>query len=123
MQPVVDEFENVNPGICVDYREFQSVELHRRFLENSTMPDVVISSAMDLQFGLVNRGVAQRVDVPSSAHDWGAWRSELFRFTFEPTVLAFATSTFDAADLPHTHRDLATFLRERQVDLDGRIGT
>ena len=123
MQPVVDEFENVNPGISVDYREFQTVELHRRFLENSTMPDVVISSAMDLQFDLVNRGLAQRVDVPSSAPDWGAWRSELFGFTFEPAVLVFATSTFDAADLPHTHRDLATFLRERQVDLDGRIGT
>lgn len=123
MQPIIDDFENANPGTRVEYREFETKALHRRFLQDPSIPDVVISSAMDLQFDLVNRGLAQPVKVPSIDRSWATWRSELFGFTFEPAALAYATSAFDASDLPNTHRGLATFLRERQTELAGRTGT
>lgn len=123
MQPVIDGFEKANPTIEIEYREFLTVELHDTFLKDSTAADVVISSAMDLQFDLVNRGLAQPVYTAEPLPDWAVWRSELFGFTFEPAVFAYSTERYDVNELPSTHRDLATFLREKQTELKGRVGT
>lgn len=125
MQPVIAEFEILYPDIVVDYREFQTVELHESVLHSQSgdAADVVISSAMDLQFDLVNRGLAHRIDVLTPSPEWGSWRSELFSFTFEPAVLIYAKSKFSSNELPRTHRQLASFFREREKDLEGRVGT
>lgn len=63
MAPVIAEFEARNPGVTVVYEEFQTVALHEAMLAGAA-PDVVISSAMDLQVDLVNRGIARRLDMP-----------------------------------------------------------
>jgi two-component system, OmpR family, sensor histidine kinase TctE len=125
MLPVIKEFEQSNPTIVVDYREFQTVELHNSILLSrpDNAPDVVISSAMDLQFDLVNRGLAHTIDIVTPLPEWGSWRSELFSFTFEPAVLIFSRDRFALDDLPRTHRELASFLREREHELEGRVGT
>lgn len=127
MQPLLDAFEAHVAGVEVDYAEFQTVGLYQNILnaESSAMPDIVISSAMDLQVDLVNRGLAQRIypslDLPPP--DWASWRSELFGFTFEPAAIVYDRRQIAEAELPASHRDLSIFVRENEDRLRGRIGS
>jgi len=127
MQPLVDAFEARNPGIDVDYVEFDTVPLYRSLLDsdNPARPDVVISSAMDLQVDLVNRGLARRISLPAgdAPPGWATWRSELFGFTFEPAVVVYDRRAIAESELPASHRELATFVRENEERLRGRIGS
>ncbi|MDP5085512.1 MAG: extracellular solute-binding protein [Yoonia sp.] len=123
MAPVIAEFEALNPSIKIVYEEYQTVSLHEAMLAGAT-PDVVISSAMDLQVDLVNRGIARRLDIAESADlpDWATWRSELFGFTFEPAVIVYNRAAFDTGRLPKEHRELANFIRDNETVLSQRIG-
>ncbi|MCA0964647.1 extracellular solute-binding protein [Salipiger bermudensis] len=127
MQPLIDAFIATTPGATVEYVEFQTIDLYERILDSTPeeMPDVVISSAMDLQVDLVNRGLAQRVFLPADAMppEWGTWRSELFGFTFEPAAVVYDRRAISASELPANHRDLATFVRANESRLRGRIGS
>jgi two-component system sensor histidine kinase TctE len=123
MAPVITAFEALNPGVTIVYKEFQTVALHEAMMAGAT-PDVVISSAMDLQVDLVNRGIARRLDIAEAAAlpDWATWRSELFGFTFEPAVIAYNAASFAPEDLPTEHRELANFIRDNASTLSQRIG-
>ncbi len=126
MQPLIEAFETRNPGVRVEYVEFQTVPLYRSMLSlaESGQPDVVISSAMDLQVDLVNRGLARRISLAPeiTPPTWATWRSELFGFTFEPVVMIYDNRTISSDELPTSHRDLATFVRENEDRFRGRIG-
>ena len=124
MRTVVSRFETVHPGIGVEYVEFQTKDLHAAVIAGGRdAPDVVISSAMDLQFDLVNRGLARPVAVSHAVPEWASWRSELFGFTHEPAVMIYARERLDPASLPRTHRDLPAFLRDNEGTLAGRVAT
>ena len=126
MQPLLDGFAARMPGVEVRYAEFQTLALYQHMLapDPAGRPDVVISSAMDLQVDLVNRGLAMRLSPPAAApaQDWAVWRSELFGFTFEPAVMVYDRRAVSEADLPSNHRDLASFVRDNERRLRGRIG-
>lgn len=126
MRPLIEAFEALHPGVQVDFTEFQTVDLHRDILARARgdMPDVVISSAMDLQVDLVNIGLAQKIALPENVYlpEWATWRSELFGFTFEPAAVVYDRRVFTEEELPGNHRDLATFVRENEGQLYGRIG-
>ncbi len=124
MAPLVERFEALNPGVDVDYQDFQTLALHQAIL-GGAVADVVISSAMDLQVDLVNRGLARPLTVPEAAAlpDWATWRSELFGFTFEPAVIVYNRAAFGPESLPKEHRELANFIRDNEVALHQRIGT
>jgi two-component system sensor histidine kinase TctE len=66
MRPLIEAFEARTPGAFVDYVEFQTRALYQSMLtrETGALPDVVISSAIDLQVDLVNRGLALRIQLP-----------------------------------------------------------
>ena len=127
MQPLIEAFEDRTPGVVVDYVEFQTVSLYESMLaaEGGVSPDVVISSAMDLQVDLVNRGLAQRIQLPPqiSPPPWATWRSEIYGFTFEPAVMIYDKQAISADELPASHRDLATFVRANELRFKARIGT
>ena len=127
MQPLIEAFEAQMPGVVVEYVEFQTLDLYRAMLTaaDTPAPDVVISSAMDLQVDLVNRGLAQRIQLSSQVDPpaWAVWRSELFGFTFEPAVVIYDTQAISKEELPASHRDLATFVRDNEERFRGRIGT
>lgn len=127
MQPLIEAFKARMPGVDVEYVEFQTLELYRAMLgaAGAPGPDVVISSAMDLQVDLVNRGLAQRIQLSPQGDppSWAVWRSELFGFTFEPAVIIYNTQAVAKEELPRSHRDLATFVRENEDRFRGRIGT
>ncbi|SLN75519.1 Sensor protein QseC [Roseisalinus antarcticus] len=66
MQPLIEAFEARTPGVQVTYVEFQTIALYHSILDlgDAPPPDVVVSSAMDLQVDLVNRGLARRIQLP-----------------------------------------------------------
>ncbi|QFT60853.1 Swarming motility regulation sensor protein RssA (plasmid) [Sulfitobacter sp. THAF37] len=127
MTPLIEAFEARMPGVQVEYVEFQTLDLYRTVLmaADSSSPDLVISSAMDLQVDLVNRGFARRIQLSSqiAPPSWSVWRSEVFGFTFEPAVIIYNKETVSRDELPRSHRDLATFVRENEDRFRGRIGT
>ena len=127
MRPVIEAFEASRPGIDITYVEFQTLDLYHamRSGPEGSVPDVVISSAMDLQVDLVNRGLARRIQISSGSTvpSWAVWRSELYGFTFEPAVVIYDKRALSQEELPASHRDLATFVRENEDRFRGRIGT
>lgn len=127
MRPLIEAFEARKPGVDVSYVEFQTISLYQSILdpENDAIPDVVISSAMDLQVDLVNRGLAQSIQLPPqiAPPPWATWRSEIYGFTFEPAVMIYDKQAIPADELPASHRDLATFVRANEQRFKGRIGT
>ena len=124
MAPLVERFQALNPGVTVDYQEYQTLALHHAVL-GGAVADVVISPAMDLQVDLVNRGLARRLAMPEAVAlpDWAIWRSELFGFTFEPAVIVYNREAFGPENLPREHRELANFIRDNEAALHQRIGT
>ncbi|RDL45656.1 ABC transporter substrate-binding protein [Marinomonas piezotolerans] len=127
IRPALQEFESFYPNITISYQEFNTKELFDELLTPSLpSPDVVISSASDLQVKLVNDGLAQPIyDVPSadSHQPWAQWTNELFGFTYEPIVFVYNKEAFKDKPIPHTHEALAEQLREQAEFYQNRIGT
>lgn len=126
-------FEAANPGVRVAYTEYNTSELHAAVLASGGAGmDVVISSAMDLQVDLVNRGLARAFrpfDAPlgaplgaDSQADWASWRDELWGFTFEPVIVAYNRAAFEGRSLPRTRSELASQIRDDPAFYDGRVG-
>jgi iron(III) transport system substrate-binding protein len=118
VEPLIEDFENTYPEIKVVYHELSTSDLYRRFLdeyEGGNQADVLWSSAMDLQFKLVNDGYA--APHASSEMDalpaWAVWKGEAFGTTFEPIVIAYNKQAVRAADVPRTHAELIRFVKER----------
>jgi iron(III) transport system substrate-binding protein len=118
VEPLIEDFEDLYPEIEVIYHELSANDLHRRFLdeyESRNQADVLWSSAMDLQFKLVNDGYAAPHE--SSETDalpaWAVWKGEAFGTTFEPIVIAYNKQLVQAADAPRTHAELIRFVKER----------
>jgi two-component system sensor histidine kinase TctE len=128
MRPLIEAFTEqypVLPAPEIIYVDYQTVDLYNDMLDPDVpTPDVVISSAMDFQVDLVNRGLARPLTVPEPAlpPDWARWRNELFGFTFEPAAVLYNPRLLDASDLPRSHRDLPAYIRDNEATLYGRIG-
>lgn len=125
IQPVIAGFEAAHPDLSVDYVEFNTSELHAEILKNpAATADVVVSSAMDLQVDLVNRGMAHRFTLSNTAApDWAQWRNELYGFTFEPVAVVYNRKAFEGRARPRTRSALAGDIRDNPAFYNGRIGT
>jgi len=128
VDPLIRDFEAAHPEIKVDYHDLNSGELYERFLHeqaSSAQADVLWSSAMNLQFKLVNDGYA----VPHKSAEtaalpaWAIWKGEAFGITFEPVVIAYNKQHMALADVPKTHAELVRYLREHPKQLRHRIAT
>ncbi|MEX0971604.1 MAG: extracellular solute-binding protein [Paracoccaceae bacterium] len=122
--PYVLRFQQTLPEISVDYTVVSSSELHRA-IRSGAQYDLVISSAMDLQFQLANDGYARpyRSDAVQDLPDWARWRDLIFAFTAEPAVVVINTSRFAGLELPATRQDLITLLRDNPDRFAGALGT
>ena len=127
--PLIEAFQQTRPGLQVDYREMQSLDIYERILEEANQgaptADLVISSAMDLQMKLANDGYAQPLDL---AHDavwpgWANWRDTAVALTFEPAVIVYHKPSFEGSALPRTREALGALLAAQEASLYGRIGT
>jgi two-component system, OmpR family, sensor histidine kinase TctE len=123
----VDAFQAQRPDVTVIYEETDSLPLYQRFLDGSLSiaPDLLISSASDLQLKLANDGYALAYDSPylPALPDWAHWRNEVFGFTFEPAVIIYNPREIDAAEVPRSHLTLAELLETQTERFRGRIAT
>ncbi len=123
--PLVLGFQLQNPQVSIRYVVLSSSQLYEAVLSGEANPDLVISSAMDLQTKLANDGFAQsfRSAATDSLPGWARWRNELFGFTLEPAVLILSRSAFAELPRPITRQDLIEVLRDNPARFENRIGT
>jgi len=122
--PFLEAFHSENPQITLDYTVASSAELHRG-IRNGAEFDVAISSAMDLQFQLVNDGFARshRSPITDALPDWARWRDQIFAFTTEPAVVVISTEGFAGLAVPATRQELIALLRDHPDRFHGAVGT
>jgi iron(III) transport system substrate-binding protein len=127
--PLIRDFRAAYPTVEVEYHEMNSSELYNRFLAESAAgavgADVLWSSAMDLQFKLVNDGHAQAYRSPEAAKlpEWAVWRNEAFGTTFEPIVIVYNRRLLAAGEVPHSRAELTRLLAARPERFQGRVST
>jgi iron(III) transport system substrate-binding protein len=120
--PIIDDFLATRPDIAVEYIVTGSAGLYDVFRADPAAFDVVISSAMDLQFKLANDGYALRiagVDHPA----WAQWRQSLYAFSTEPAAIVINRAAFAGHPVPASRQDLIQALRARPDTFQARIGT
>ena len=120
--PIIASFLMDQPQVAIEYLVAGTADIDRLFRQSPDAYDLVISSAMDLQFKLTNDGYAQPI-AEIEAPDWAQWRRSLFAFTTEPAAIVVNRAAFDGYDLPQTRQDLIETLRARPAFFRGRLGT
>lgn len=120
-------FQAQHPAVSVVYEEMDSLPLYDQFLAGTlpVAPDLLISSASDLQLKLANDGHAQAYDSPylGDLPDWAHWRNEVFGFTFEPAVIIYNPDRIAPDEVPRTHLTLAELLETQTDRFRGQIAT
>ena len=84
--PIVEAFVTQNPDVSIEYLVTGTADIDHRFRAAPEEYDIVISSAMDLQFKLTNDGYALKLDAVNHPA-WARWRQSLFAFTSEPAAI------------------------------------
>ncbi|MBB4154397.1 iron(III) transport system substrate-binding protein [Sphingomonas jinjuensis] len=132
-RPVVGElladFRARHPAIRLRYVEMPALPIHRlvqdRARSGGTMPDIVWTSAMDLQIKLVNDGHALRYASPqgSALPSWANWKSEAWGVTAEPIVMVYNRRLLPADARFGSHAELLRVLEARLPLLRDRVAT
>lgn len=126
-QPFVTAFQAENPGVAVSYLETDSLALFDGFLARKfePAPDMLISSASDLQLKLANDGHALAHVSPWLAQlpVWAQWRAEVIGFTYEPAVTIYNPRLVPPGTQPRTHLELALLLEQQSERFMGRVAT
>lgn len=127
MEPLVLDFQRVHPDITVEYVDVGTSELYARAVRDAETdkPDLLISSAADLQVKLVNDGHTQP-HIPADSQflpGWANWRNEAFGFTFEPAVIAYDRNRLADDRVPRTRDALIRLLREERADYGRLVAT
>jgi len=128
MRPLIDAFQENNPGISVTYIENTSNNLDASVSSACTdrefFADLVISSSIAQQVRLVNGGCAREIGTPvlASLPDWAQWRGELIGLTYEPAVMVYNKAAFASEEPPRSRFDLIDLMRQ-SGSLNGRIAT
>jgi iron(III) transport system substrate-binding protein len=119
-------FRAAHPGIAVSYTKMNSARLYDSVVEAAGgpgTPDIVWSSAMDLQIKLVNDGYAARyVSAETAALPaWAVWRNEAFGVTAEPIAIAYNRRLLPPERVPKTRADLIKALTEHPDEWKGKV--
>jgi two-component system, OmpR family, sensor histidine kinase TctE len=123
---LVRGFQETRPDVSVDYVEDETRPIFEELVAGRTpVPDLVMSSASDLQVKLVNDGFARRLSPPHAVllPEWAQWRSSVFGVSFEPAVIVYNPDLVSPAEVPRTHLALAELLETEGPRFAGRIAT
>lgn len=127
-EPVIKDFQALNPDVMIRYQLLDGMPLYLTFLRElaSGKPraDLLLSSSMDLQAKLVNDGYAAPHDSVNSRAlpSWARWRNEAFGFTFEPAVMVFNRLSMRGQALPRSRAQLIEMLKQDPERWRGKIG-
>lgn len=120
--PILDDFIQRNANIKVEYLVNSTANIDTLFRASPEAFDIVISSAMDLQFRLANDGFAQPIE--NVVHPaWAQWRQSLFAFTSEAAAIVINKKAFDGLLSPRSRQDLILAMRERPEVFRNSVGT
>ena len=126
-EPLILDFQQLRPDVSVVYTELDTVDLNTRFLAGSLSPapDLLISSAIDLQLKLANDGHALVHDTAQSRAlpAWARWRNEVFGFTFEPAVVVWNPRLVPTGETLQSREALTRYLVENAESLRGKLAT
>lgn len=120
--PVLEGFIADNSGIAIDYFVAGTADIDAIVRQEGSPFDVVISSAMDLQFKLANDGYALQLRTINTAGR-EQWRQSLFAFTTEPAAIVLNRADFAGGPIPRTRQELIQTLRANPAQFQGRLGT
>lgn len=128
-ETLLDTFRRRYPRVVPDYRRPTSSELDTNFRAEvaAARPtaDILISSAMNLQFKLVNDCLArayESIEKPKLP-TWAVWKDEAYAITAEPIVFVYNRALMPANDVPLSHGDLADLLRRKAAFYRQKIAT
>jgi iron(III) transport system substrate-binding protein len=120
--PIIEDFIAQAPNTSVEYIVASTVDLDHAFRTAPHDFDVVISSAMDLQFKLTNDGFAARV--PDLQHPgWAQWHDRLFAFTSEPAAIVINRKAISDLPAPSNRQDLIELMRAHPERFQDKVGT
>ena len=123
----IETFQHQHPEVSVIYEETDTLPMYTQYLDGTLdpAPDLMVSSAADLQVKLANDGHALAYDSPylNSLPAWARWRNEVFGFTFEPAVIIYNPDLVAETEVPRTHLELAELLESETGRFSGRIST
>lgn len=127
MVPLLRDFQAAHPEIAITYVDLNTVALYASVVApaGGVVPDLTISSAMDLQAKLVNDGWTQPHVSPETLRvpDWANWRNEAYGFTLEPAVIAYAVNALAQAEIPHSRPELLRLLQSQPDRFRRRVAT
>ncbi|MGN6389495.1 MAG: ABC transporter substrate-binding protein, partial [Burkholderiaceae bacterium] len=128
-EPVIKDFNALYPGVQVEYNDMNSTEVYNRFISEAAAggggADVLWSSAMDLQIKLVQDGYGMTYKSPEAAAlpKWANLKDTAYGTTFEPAVFVYNKRLVPAAEVPHTHDELAKLLKSKTDQFKGKVTT
>jgi iron(III) transport system substrate-binding protein len=128
-EDLLDSFKHSYPSIGLEYRRPSSKDLYTDFVGQMSagkpVADILISSAMDLQFKLVNDGYAQPYVSTQKEFlpNWAVWKDQAYAVTAEPIIFAYNRTLMPREDVPGSHDELADLLRRKPDAYRGRIAT
>lgn len=123
----IEAFQRERPAVSVIYEETDTLPMYQHFLDGTLdpVPDLMISSAADLQVKLANDGYALAYDSPwlDELPAWAHWRNEVFGFTFEPAVIVYNPDLVSEDEVPRTHLEFAELLETETERFSGKVAT
>ncbi|MBK3776953.1 extracellular solute-binding protein [Azospirillum brasilense] len=136
IEPLVLDFQQLHPDVTIEYKDMDTADLYAEAVAvpakggaakgaAAETPDLLISSASDLQVKLANDGYTQphRSALTDALPDWANWRDEAFGFTFEPAVIAYNRDLLPDAEVPRTRPALIRLLRDDPARFSRRVAT
>lgn len=128
-KPLIDDFRALYPGIEVAYDGDQgSNEVQDRYLAEAKAgkgPDVMWSSAMDLQMKLVEEGHAMTYRSPEAPAlpSWAVYRDQAYGSTYEPVVFIYNKKELREDEIPRDHDQFAKLLAANPQRYRGKVTT
>lgn len=123
--PFLKAFQKTSPHVQINYHELSTRGVYTSFLKDTNNPpDILLSSAMNLQVKLVNDGYAQTYESQETKKlpRWAKWRNEVFGFTYETAVIAFNKDFLSNEPPPGSRNELLDLIRRHSDEIKGRIG-
>ena len=127
--PLIKDFNVLYPAIRVEYAKVNSTDLFNRIDKptgtQGAEPDVLWSSAMDLQVKLTadGHGLQYKTAELAALPQWAVLNNTAYGTTFEPIVTVYNKRLLASADVPGTHAGLEELIRNNPDKFKGKITT
>jgi iron(III) transport system substrate-binding protein len=126
--PVIKGFEELYPGITVEYNDMNSTELYSRYISEqaagSASGDLLWSSAMDAALKLaVDYAMTYKSPEIGKLPAWSVWKDAAYGTTYEPAVFIYNKRLIKQDEVPTTHAALAKLVSSEADRFKNKVTT